>query len=70
MKYLAWSGEGVYVPQVRKHSVMWWRDKSGNPLYGVQVNSPEHGTKIADVFAIDNHGNLRHWAAQSAEMAA
>lgn len=47
---LFWAGAGVYVPSIGENLVLWELDTTKNPFVGVEVNSPEHGRTIADVW--------------------
>lgn len=50
------SGRGVYVPQVCPNTVLWRRDRTGDPWVGVQLNSARHATTMGNVFVMDGAG--------------
>jgi len=67
---LLFDQSGVYVPQVCERVVLWRRDQTGDPLFGVEVPSAENAQRFANVFVIDANGLTDYKAAQAAEMAA
>lgn len=63
-KNTQYEGAGVYIPKVYANSVVFLLNLDGDPLYGVQVDTPENAQRFSDVVVLDEQGNQVKYLAQ------
>lgn len=51
---ILFTDSGIYVPQVYERVTLWRKDKTGDPLVGVNVANVQQAQRFGNVFIINN----------------